>query len=152
MLSKISIAVCLSAAIATLGLILPGAYCRLTSAEEIFHVIIIVGPYLFLALLAWRSQSDQRTSRTILILSLLLAFGGLWIFAAETSDYRAEVAAFIARDTGRGAEYLQARFQRTALFIVPAVQWFVLLMAAGALLLQAGLVSVSPERQDRDSA
>ena len=136
MLTKFSVAICLLAAIATLLLILPGEYCRLTTTAESLFVVVIVGPYLLLALLAWSRRDDQRASRSLLILNVLVALVGLGVFAAETSDFRTQVADFTARDPGRGAEYIQARLQRTALFVVPTLQWLVSLMAAGALLVQ----------------
>ena len=135
MLTKFSIAICLLAAIATLLLILPGEYCRLTTTAESLFVVVIIGPYLLLALLAWSRRDDQRASRSLLILNVLVALVGLGVFAAETSDFRTQVADFTARDPGRGAEYIQARLQRIV-FVVPALQWLVSLMAAGALLVQ----------------
>ena len=134
--SKATVAICLLAANATLFLILPGEYCRLTTTAESLFVVVIVGPYLLLALLAWSFRSDQRASQSLLILNVLVALGGLGVFAAETSSYRKQVANFIAHDPGRGAEYIQARIQRMAIFLAPALQWSVILLAAGALLVQ----------------
>ena len=139
-MTQVFVAICLLAAVATMCLILPGEYCQITSAAECFHVFVIVGPYLLLALFAWRHRGDQRATRTLLTLNVLVAVGGVGVFAAETSNYRSEVADFTARDPGRGADYIQARIQRIALFAVPALQWFVTLLAAGTLLAQAGLV------------
>lgn len=136
LLCTVSIAACLVAAMATLGLILPGEYCQLATAGESFYVVVIIGPYFLLALMAWCHRGDQRISGTLLLLNVLLALGGLGFFAAETSDYRTTVSDFVMRDPDRGAEYIQARFQRTALFVVPALQWFVTLIAAGALFVQ----------------
>lgn len=134
--SKATVAICLLAAIATLFLILPGEYCRLTTVAESLFVVVIIGPYLLLALLAWSRRSDQRVSRALLALNVLVALGGVGVFAAETSDFRTQVADFTARDPGRGAEYIQARIQRMAIFLAPALQWSVTLLAAGALLVQ----------------
>lgn len=100
---------------------------------------MIIGPYLLLALLAWCHRGNQRRTQALLILNVLLALGGLGIFAAETADYRSTIADFVANDPGRGAEYIQASIQRVALFAVPALQWLVTVITAGALFLQSGL-------------
>lgn len=139
MLAKVSVAICLAAATATLLLIIPGGYCRFTTVAEASHVFAIVGPYALLALLAWRHRDNPRTSRTLLLLNVLVALVALCVFAAETSSYHSEVAAFVTRDPERGAEYIEATIQRIALFVVPAIQWFVSLAAAGSLLVRAGV-------------
>lgn len=136
MLAKGSALLCLAAAIATLLLVIPGAYCEVATLPEASFVVVLVGPYLLLALLAWSRRHNPRDSRTLLVLNLLVAVVGLAVFMAETSSYHAAIADFASRNPDRSVEYFRERFPRTALFAIPALQWLVSLTAAVALLIQ----------------
>jgi hypothetical protein len=45
MLARLSIGICLAAAIATLLLIVPGDYCRITTTAEHIYLFVIFDPY-----------------------------------------------------------------------------------------------------------
>lgn len=126
MLAWASVVICLIGAAATVVLVLPEGYLPLRTAADSLWLLALVGPYAWLALLAWRRRADRRTSRALLFLIVFLTALGVYCFAAETRGYRAEVAA-------RPDRPMKDLVQRVALFIVPPGQWLLTLVTAVAV-------------------
>ena len=105
---------------------------RFTTLADYLLIPFIVGPYVLLGGLAWRSRSDQRTAGALLALTLLLALVSLFLIGVESADYRAALVA-------HPSEKLKVLYQRIALFLVPAFQWPVALLTGLAMLVQTYL-------------
>ncbi len=94
MLTKLSLSICMAATIATVGLVLPGGYLlSKTPGEYLFFVLVLIGPYFLMGLLAWQNRTNRRASRALLVLIVLSAFVGLVLIGDEIVDYRTTVAA-----------------------------------------------------------
>ena len=128
----LSFVICLFAPVATLAIVLRDGYMRLRSGDEFVFLVILLGPYLLLGLFAWRRRRSRRQSVALVFLTVLLAIFGLWILASESAGYRAALA-----DSGRGPDYMRERYQRTALFVVPALQWIACLVIGLVLFVDA---------------
>jgi len=130
MLAKITIGLCLAAAVATVGIALPGDYLPLKVRTDYLFMLLLVGPYMLIGTVAWRVSNNRRASMALLVLTVLVVVGVAMI-GLESAHYRATIATH-----PRGAEYMKERYQRMAVFLVPTMQWFVALLAGGAVLLQ----------------
>ena len=111
--AKLSVIVCLNAASATLAM-------NLTSGEPLapldaLAVLYDIGPYLALTVLVWLKRRSLVASGCLLAIVCALAGWGLYVHLVDWFGYRSDPT---YRDV-----------QRTAIVVVPAVQW----VAAAAL-------------------
>lgn len=116
--ARLAVAVCLlAAAVETvLG-------CTSTSSltpGDAFIVLFVIGPYLLMALFAWRHRSQLAASWTLLAVAVSLSVWGLYLFGEDSYRYHTE------------PEYRMV--QRMTVFFVPLLQWAVVLLVGLALL------------------
>lgn len=136
MYAKASFAICLLAAVATLGVeFLLDGYRPTTHWSDFVAIAFAVSPYLVLALIAWAYPAHQAASTGVQIATVLLAVGGLSLTASEWFDYDAAIT-----QSPKGAQYMSVRYQRIAIFVVPVAQWLGAL-ALGIVLLRVRLTS-----------
>ena len=94
---KLSVLLCLAAAAATVALVLPGEYLRLTFPDGYVLLAAAVGPYLLLGGLAWLRRDEPRTARGLFVLIALLAVVGLALIGSDAAGYRSALARQSAR-------------------------------------------------------
>lgn len=118
--ARLTIAVCvLAAAVETvLG-------CTSTaglSPGDALIVLFVIGPYLLLALFAWRQRGQRAASWVLLAVAVGMSAWGLYVFAEDSYRYHTE------------PQYRMV--QRMAVFFVPLLQWAVVLVVGLALLVR----------------
>lgn len=130
-LAKASITICGLSGTSTVALVLPGEYLMLNGPEEYLLLLLLVSPYLFMGLIAWCSREQRRTSMVLFIFVSFLALVGLYLIGSESYGYQSSL-----KTHPRGPEYAKTRYQRMALFLVPALQWLLALVVGAAVLVQ----------------
>jgi hypothetical protein len=120
MLARLTIAVCLLAAVVetVLG-------CTSTaglSPGDALIVWFVIGPYLLLALCAWRQRGQPVASWGLLAVAGGMSAWGLYVFAEDSYRYHTE------------PQY--RKLQRLAVLFVPLVQWAIVVLVGLALLVR----------------
>lgn len=139
--AALTLAVCLLAPIVTLAISLPDGYLQLRSGGDYVLATLLGAPYLLLGVFAWLRRGNRRESIALFILAALLAALGLWALAAEAAGYRAALV-----ESPRGPQYMQDRFQRMALFLVPAAQGLIGLLIGLAVAVQTAWRRIARNR------
>jgi len=112
MAPRLTIALCLLAAAVTAVL-----GCTSTaglSASDAGVILFVIGPYAALGLFAWWQRGKAGVSRALLAVTAALATLGLFVFGMDSYRYHTE------------PQYRMV--QRMAVFLVPLMQWAVVLM------------------------
>ena len=107
MVAKITVLVCFLSSITTVAMGV--ASTAGLTPEDAFIVLFVIGPYVVLALLAWRYRNRLSASRLLLALVSVMSVWGLYIFGEDCYRYFTE------------PEY--RKVQRMAVLVVPLVQW-----------------------------
>ena len=113
MIPRITIVVCLLAALTEA--ILNCVSTSMLSPMDAIIVLLMVGPYLVLALLAWRRRDNSAVSKAFFVLALFFAAVGLYVSGVDSYRYHTEPHYRLV--------------QRMTIFIVPLAQWAVVLPA-----------------------
>jgi hypothetical protein len=116
--ARLTIVVCLLAAVVETVL-------GCTSSESLapgdaLIVLFVIGPYLLLALLAWRQRGQPAASWVLLAVAVGVSAWGFYILGEDSYRYHTE------------PQY--RTLQRMAVFFVPLLQWAVVLVVGFALL------------------
>ena len=116
--ARLTLAVCLCAAVVetVLG-------CTSTaglSPGDAIIVLFVIGPYLLLALFAWRQRGRPTASWVLLAVAVGMSAWGLYVFGEDSYRYHTE------------PQY--RNLQRLAVFFVPLVQWAIVLVVGLGLL------------------
>ena len=89
MITKISLIICLFALIATVSIPIT---CRGSSSafnlSDLLALLIIIGPYLLLGLMAWRWRGHRGVSVIAFLLILIVASGGLYLIGNDCYNYQ----------------------------------------------------------------
>jgi uncharacterized protein YjbJ (UPF0337 family) len=94
------------------------------SPGDAIIVLFVIGPYLLLALFAWRQRGRPTASWVLLAVAVGMSAWGLYVFGEDSYRYHTE------------PQYRNV--QRLAVFFVPLVQWAIVLVV-GLVLLVGGL-------------
>jgi hypothetical protein len=118
--ARLTIAVCLLAALVetVLG-------CTSTAGlapADALIVVFVIGPYLLLALFAWRQRGQPAASWLLLAVAVGMSAGGLYVFGEDSYRYHTEPQYRV--------------LLRMAVFFVPLLQWAVVLVVSLALLVR----------------
>jgi hypothetical protein len=133
LVARLAIAVCLlAAAVETvLGCI---STASLAPSDGLI-VLFIIGPYLLLALLAWRQRGRPAASWTLLAVAVVMSAWGLYVLGEDSYRYHTE------------PQY--GKYQRLAGCFVPLVQWAIVLLVGLGLLVWR---LASPRSINRDGS
>ena len=116
--ARLTIAVCLLAAV--VETVLGCTSTASLSPGDALIVLFIIGPYLLLALFAWRQRGQQAASWVLLAVAVGMSAWGLYVLGEDSYRYHTE------------PQY--RKVQRMAVFFVPLLQWAIVLLVGLALL------------------
>jgi hypothetical protein len=89
MIAKISLAICFFALIAKVSILI-ACYGRLSAfhSGDLLYLLLIIGPYLLLGLMAWRWRGHRGVSIAALVLILIVASAGIFLLGDDCYNYR----------------------------------------------------------------
>ena len=116
--ADVTIAVCLLAAV--IETVLGCTSTAGLSPGDAIIVLFVIGPYLLLALFAWRKRGQPATSWVLLVVAVGMSVWGLYVFGEDSYRYH--------------TDQRYRMVQRMAVFFVPLVQWAIVLVVGLVLL------------------